>query len=275
MIVSDAARSRPAAHRLSVRGSAQFASSPAPKDDGVNGSIPPLATSTELMSRAQVTAGMSPLSLSEEVIQRSASRGRSLNSAATASVTVPKSRQRGRYRRSSPLVFSFVPRGQGECGSQMPSRWAAPAGRRCPHDCVLRSHRARAPHARRPSTALRLEHDTVVVQQAVAEQPLPKRGRMISATIISRLLRGTPTSGHISQAVLRSEQPPRAWLHRHLGVSSHNWTTRLAATTATSSTVPPRLRRSTSPSQPLIPVAAVPTDATVGDSALPMFPPAV
>jgi hypothetical protein len=34
------------------------------------------------------------------------------------SVTVPKSRLRGRYWRSSPLAFSSVPRCQGECRSQ-------------------------------------------------------------------------------------------------------------------------------------------------------------
>ena len=70
----------------------------------------------------QAAVATSSLNFADGVIQPSVWRGRSLSSAAMASsrwsVTVPKSRPRGRYWRSSPLAFSLVPRCQGACGSQ-------------------------------------------------------------------------------------------------------------------------------------------------------------
>ncbi len=56
------------------------------------------------------------------VCQPSVLRGRLLSAAATASSSVAvcwlRSVPLGKYWRSRPLVFSFVPRCQGLCGSQ-------------------------------------------------------------------------------------------------------------------------------------------------------------
>jgi len=56
------------------------------------------------------------------IVRRTALRGQSLSSAATAASRsgpcTPRSVPLGKYWRSSPLVFSLVGRCQGECGSQ-------------------------------------------------------------------------------------------------------------------------------------------------------------